>query len=76
MSQAAKKGAYRLQQDKVHVPAGLINQVLFCIFTVGLVQITITLLFFGLCVEALQHWRIVSSDLDRDPGDCKFQMIT
>lgn len=70
MSQAAKKGAYGLQQDKLHMPAGLISQVLFCIFTVGLVQIMVTLLLFESCIEALQHWRIVNFDLDRDPGNC------
>lgn len=52
------------------------KQILFCIFTVGLVQRLIALLFFELCMEALQHWVTVSFDLDRDPGNCEFQVIT
>lgn len=68
--------AYRLQKDRVYMPAGLINHILFYTFTAGLVQGMITLLFFESFTEALQHWRIVSFDLKRDPGNCEFQMIT
>lgn len=56
------------------MPAGLINHNLLYTFTAGLVQGMITLLFFESFIETLQHWRIVSFDLKRDPGNCEFQM--
>lgn len=54
VSQAAKKkGSCRLQKDKVYMPAGLINHIVFYIFTAGFVQGMITLLFFEPLIETL-----------------------